>query len=171
MNDPQSNISNYTSHQDEDEIDLAKYFQIISDHKWSIMGFALFVTLLTMIVVSSMDNIYQSTLTLLIESEAENVVSIDEVYGIPGSIPQYFETQNQILQSRKLAEKVIDVLYISIHPDFDPKLQKPGIVKSVFSMLSGDTTTDEVKQAPKYVIRNSIVGRFRQRLKISPRSK
>ena len=102
MNDPESNISNYTSHQDEDEIDLVKYFQIISDHKWSIMGFALFVTLLTMIVVSSMDNIYQSTLTLLIESEAENVVSIDEVYGIPGSIPQYFENPESNLTISKI---------------------------------------------------------------------
>ncbi len=168
MNDPQSNISNYISHQDEDEIDLANYFRIISAYKWSIIGFSLFVTLLTTLVVSSMDPVYEATLTILIESEEENVVSIEEVYGIPRAIDQYFETQNQILQSRNLAEKVIDALNIRHHQDFDPALQKPGVLQTMFSWLPEGTHADEIVAVPEYVIRNGIVGKFRNSLKVTP---
>ena len=112
MNDPYSNIDDYSARMDENEIDLAAYFKILSIHKWSIIGFAIFITLLTTLVVSSMPPVYEATLTLLIESQEENVVSIEEVYGIPSSIAQHFETQNQVLQSRLLAEKVIDALDI-----------------------------------------------------------
>ena len=168
MNVPQSDIGDYSSRLDEDEVDLAKYYRIIFAHKWSVMGFSLFVTLLTLLFVSSMDLIYEAKLTILIESEEENIVAIDEVYGIPGSIKQYFETQNLILQSRNLAEKVIDKLNLSIHPDFDPALQKPGIVKRFFSWLPVGTSTDEVRVLPDYVIRNSIVGKFKRNLKVAP---
>ena len=168
MNVPQSDIGDYSSRLDEDEVDLAKYYRIIFAHKWSVMGFSLFVTLLTLLFVSSMDLIYEAKLTILIESEEENIVAIDEVYGIPSSIKQYFETQNLILQSRNLAEKVIDKLNLSIHPDFDPALQKPGIVKRFFSWLPVGTSTDEVRVLPDYVIRNSIVGKFKRNLKVAP---
>ena len=168
MNNPQPDISNYSSSKDEDEIDLAKYFHIISAHKWSIIGFSLFVTLLTIFYVSSLDSIYESTLTLLIESEEENVVSIDEVYGIPDAIYLYFETQNQILQSRNLAEKVIDELNLSRHADFDPALQKPGMVQTIFSWLPVGTSTDEAKSVPEYVTRNGIVAKFKNSLKVKP---
>ena len=168
MNDPQADIADYSSRLDEDEIDFVKYFRIIVAHKWSIIGFSLFVTLLTIPFVSSMDSIYVAKLTILIESEEENIVAIDEVYGIPSSIKQYFETQNLILQSRNLAEKVIDKLNLSIHPDFDPALQKPGIVKRFFSWLPVGTSTDEVRVLPDYVIRNSIVGKFKRNLKVAP---
>ena len=76
MNDPQADIADYSSRLDEDKIDFVKYFRIIVAHKWSIIGFSLFVTLLTIPFVSSMDSIYVAKLTILIESEEENVVAI-----------------------------------------------------------------------------------------------
>ena len=169
MNDLHSNINNYTVAPDEDEIDLAAYFKILSIHKWSIIGFAIFTTFLTTLVVFSMDPVYEATGTILIESQEENVVSIEEVYGIPGAIDEYFETQNQILQSRFLAEKVIDALKIPMHPDYDPDLQEPGLLQTVvswFTVYFKDDNEDVV--VPDYALRNSIVGKFKKNLKVAP---
>ena len=83
MNVPQSDIGDYSSRLDEDEIDLAKYYRIIFAHKWSVMGFSLFVTLLTLLFVSSMDLIYEAKLTILIESEEENIVAIAQSRNLP----------------------------------------------------------------------------------------
>ena len=147
MNHPDSNIDNYAVRADEDEIDLAAYFRILSIHKWSIIGFSMFITMLTTLVVFSMDPVYEATMTILIESQEENVVSIEEVYGIPGAIDEYFETQNQILQSRFLAEKVIDALNIPMHQEYDPEQQEPGLVQTVISWLPVDFTDEIIRQS------------------------
>src|SRR5438045_5937611 len=65
-----------------DEIDLRHYWSIINRRKWSIIGLALAVDLLTTLVVFAMTPIYRASATLLIESQAPNVVSIQEVYGL-----------------------------------------------------------------------------------------
>ncbi len=151
----------------EDEIDLGEYLHILSAYKWSILGFAIVVTLLATLVVFSIEPVYESTATLLIESEKENVISIEEVYGIPGANDEYFETQNQILQSRNLAEKVIDKLKIPTHPEFDPEQQEPGLRESIMSWLPIDLMEDE-EVVPDYAIRNDIVTKFIDQLKVSP---
>ena len=168
MNHPDSNINNYAVREDEDEIDLAAYFRILSIHKWSIIGFSIFITMLTTLVVFSMDPVYEATTTILIESQEENVVSIEEVYGIPGAIDEYFETQNQILQSRYLAEKVIDALNIPMHQEYDPELQEPGLVQTVISWLPVGFTDDDDEVVPDYAVRNGIVDKFRNNLKVAP---
>jgi polysaccharide biosynthesis transport protein len=157
----------HVHHHDEDEINLGEYLHILSTHKWSIIGFAIVMTLLTTLVVFSIEPVYEATATILIESEEENVVSIEEVYGIPGANDEYFETQNQILQSRNIAEKVIDVLKIPTHPEFDPEQQEPSLREKIMSWLPIDLF-EEDEVVPDYAIRNSMVGKFRDQLNVSP---
>ena len=166
MEDVYKKMNPYST-QIDDEINLEEYLRILSIHKWSIIGFAIVITLLTMLVVFSIEPVYEATTTVLIESEEENVISIEEVYGIPGANDEYFETQNQILQSRDLAEKVISALDIPNHPEFDPALKEPGLLQSVLSWLPAGLLHDE-EVAPDYAVHNSIVGQFRESLKVAP---
>lgn len=53
---------------------------------------------------------YASHASLLIESEQANVLSIEEVYGLDSSRKEYFQTQYEILRSRKVAQRVVDKL-------------------------------------------------------------
>jgi len=169
MNDLLSNIDNHNIYLDEDKFDLAKNFRVIYIHKWSIIGFAIFITFLTTLYTSKLVPIYEATVTILIESQEENIISIEDVYGPTGRHREYFETQNQILKSRHLAEKVIDELNIPKHPDFDPNIRKPaGLVQTVFSWLRKDSTDDEKVTPPDYIVRNGIVGKFRGNLKVAP---
>ncbi|WP_027856292.1 GumC family protein [Marinobacterium jannaschii] len=103
----------------DDVIDLRQYWRTISRRKWSILGFALVVTLLAAMVVFSMEPVYRATATLLIESKQAKVVSIEEVYGLDGGNNEYYLTQFEILKSRKLSEKVIQRYSLLDHPEFN----------------------------------------------------
>ena len=171
MNDQLSNIDNHNVLLDEDKIDLAANFRILYFYKWSIIGFAIFITFLTSLYVSSLVPIYEATATILIETQEDNIIAIEEVYSAQSIFRnrEYFETQNQILKSRLLAEKVIDALNIPKHPDFDPDIRKPaGLVQTVFSWFRKDSTDGEKVTPPDYIVRNGIVGKFRSNLKVAP---
>ena len=70
-----------------------------------------------------MKPVYRSTATVLIEPDTSNVVSIEEVYGVGKSDEEYYKTQYKILESRVLAERVIDRLSLADHPEFLPDEQ------------------------------------------------
>ena len=151
--------------EEDDGPDLREYLRVVLDYKWAILGFAGVVTLLTALFVSGLAPVYQATATVLIESQEENVVSIEEVYGIPGANDQYFETQNRILQSRHLAEKVIDRLRIAEHPEYDPALREPGLLQSLLASLPLRPPPPPAKPQD---LRNGLVGQFRANLEVAP---
>jgi capsular exopolysaccharide synthesis family protein len=106
------------NHSADDEIDLREYWSVINRRKWGILGLALAVSLLSMLIVNSMQPIFQSTATILIEPPKKNAASLEEVYGLERVGSEYFKTQVQILSSRELAVKVIDKLNLLEHPAF-----------------------------------------------------
>ena len=103
-----------------DEIDLRHYWNIINRRKWSILGLALAVGLLTTLVVFAMTPIYRASVTLLIESQQANVVSIQEVYGLDTRSQDYLGTQYEILGARPIAETVVDRLGLIKEREFRP---------------------------------------------------
>src|SRR5947207_3223426 len=110
-----------------DEIDLRHYWSIVNRRKWSIIGLALAVGLLTTLVVFAMTPIYRASATLLIESQAPNVVSIQEVYGLDTRSQDYLATQIEIMGGRPIAETVVDGLGLIEQPEFTPPHQRPLI--------------------------------------------
>src|SRR5438105_2253498 len=110
-----------------DEIDLRHYWTIINRRKWSIIGLALAVGLLTTLVVFAMTPIYRGSATLLIESQAPNVVSIQEVYGLDTRSQDYLATQIEIMGGRPIAETVVDGLGLIEQPEFRPEHPRPLI--------------------------------------------
>jgi capsular exopolysaccharide synthesis family protein len=104
---------------DTDIIDFGQYWSTIKRFFWRIIGLALLLTVLVALVVLSMTPRYIASASLLIEAEQANVLSIEEVYGLDSSRKEYFETQNEILRSRLIAEKVVDELTLYENPLFD----------------------------------------------------
>src|SRR6202166_3732729 len=101
-----------------DQIDLRHYWDIINKRKGSIIGLAVAVGLLTTLVVFAMTPIYRASATLLIESQAANVVSIQEVYGLDTRNLDYLATQTAIMGGRPIAEAVVDGLGLVEQPEF-----------------------------------------------------
>src|ERR1700682_2772103 len=110
-----------------DAVDLRYYWNIINRRKWSIIGLALAVGLLTTLVVFAMTPIYRASAMLLIESQAANVVSIEEVYGLDTRSQDYLATQIEIMGGRPIAETVVDGLGLIEQPEFRPEHQRPLI--------------------------------------------
>ena len=68
----------------DEEIDLLKLFFTILHYKWSILALAITVSVLAAMWAYSLVPIYRATAFLLIESEEAKVISIEDVYGLPG---------------------------------------------------------------------------------------
>lgn len=118
-------------------IDVSQYWRAVTRNKWSIIGFALVMSLVVSLFVMAMTPLYQSSTTLLIETERTNVMSIEEVYGFDSSRREYYLTQYEILRSRQIAERVVKRLNLTEHPLFDPvqlAKNKSGLASSLSSM-------------------------------------
>jgi len=155
---------------EDDEIDLRQYLHVIMKYKWSILGLTFVVSLLTVLVLFSIEPTYQATATVLIESQENKIVSIEEVYGIGAATNQYFETQNQILRSRDLAEKVIDRLNLQTHPEFDPTREKTGFSVSLDprAWIPKSWLAESDVPRSEHDLRNSVVSAFMDRLTVTP---
>ncbi len=153
-----------------EEIDLYEYWRIVNRYKWSIVALTFVVSVAAVVVVLSLTPIFGATATLLIESEEVNVVSIEEVYGVDSSKREYYQTQFQILSSRKIAERVIDELDIQNHPEYDPSVDRGfslgSLIGSVLSLLTPPAEDAEPPTADQ--IRQNIVRAFMGNLTIQP---
>jgi polysaccharide biosynthesis transport protein len=105
---------------DDDDIDLHHLWQVVR-HSWrGIFGLCLVVSLLTTLWVMRIDPVYRASTTIMIESQEAKTVSIEEVYGQPQGIREYFLTQFEIIKNRDIAELVADELDLWNNPLFAP---------------------------------------------------
>lgn len=92
-------------------LDIQQYLRILRKHKWPIMLFSALVTVCAGYYAYTATPIYSATSTLLIESQQQaNVLSIEELIGSDTESSDYYQTQFELLKSRRLAERVIDYL-------------------------------------------------------------
>jgi len=160
MTNPLSNAAS------EGDINFRQYWGIININKWGIAGLAAVVVAATVVVVSAMTPVYEATATLLIEAEEANVVSIEEVYGIDSSQGEYYQTQFEILDSRRLAERVIKELGIRNHPEFDPDNPENTSMRGTFmSYIPLLPPSEPAGEDQKW---QGVVADFRERLIIRP---
>jgi succinoglycan biosynthesis transport protein ExoP len=107
----------------EEPADLRHYWGVVDKHKWRILGLTFVVALLTWLVTLSLEPVYRSTATLLIEASPAKFIKIPNVYESGFQSYQYYETQYQILHSRALAEYVVNRFQLWKQPAFNPAAQ------------------------------------------------
>ncbi|MCH8080172.1 MAG: polysaccharide biosynthesis tyrosine autokinase [Proteobacteria bacterium] len=158
----------------DEEIDLLKLFFTVLKYKWSILALAITVSVLASLWAYSLVPIYRATASLLIESEEAKVISIEEVYGLPGGNWEYYETQLHVLRSRTLARKAFDSLNLEKHPEYLPGnkpksfLAKIDIKKWIMNLLPDGSVEEDKPRAPVDEItrKNILVGGLMGRLDI-----
>ncbi len=134
----------------------------LSKHKWSALGLAAVVAMVTAVVVYSTTPIYRGTTTLLIESGKNKVVSIEEVYSGISPNREYFQTQVELVKSRELAQKLVDKLKLTTHPAFDPRQQAADTSHFALPWKSSAPNAPPTEEA----IRNAAVGRVMTGLQV-----
>lgn len=149
---------------DDDIIDLRQYFRVLNRYKWGIAGLALAMSVLVGLITFSMTPIYSAQATLLIESSAADVVSIEEVYGLESASDEYFQTQFEILKSRSLITATIEKVGLLTHPAFTP--EDSGFSwKGIFPFNLIFAATEEPSEE---VVMQHAINRFSSALTISP---
>ena len=99
----------------EKEKHLWDYLQVIRKRGWT-MIVAFFVVVISVTIFSFRQTpVYQATARILIEKETPHVLSFKEVLDLETSDQEYYQTQYNILKSRKLAKQVIEELGMGEH--------------------------------------------------------
>lgn len=151
---------------EEDAVDLRQYGRILRKHWLGVVSFVIAVSLLSLPVIFSLVAIYKGTTTLLIESQAGNVVSIEEVYGLDSSGGEYYTTQQEILRSRSLVKRVISRLNLAGNADFI--LKKKPLLGFDWKSVLPDSWQNEVPELSQEVRLEQAIGYFQKNLEIEP---
>ena len=118
----------FEPHQPEiDSLDLVRYWRAITRNKWRILALMVLAGLLATLYAYSLQPIYRSTATLLVEGSRTKGATIDDLYvAYGGTTRDYYLTQFEIIKSREFAERLVRVMGLTKHPEFDPRqAQKP----------------------------------------------
>ncbi len=157
-----------------DEINLKEYLRVLIKNKWMIAFMTAITTGLAIAYVTSATPIYQASSTLLIEGDQNNVVSIQELYGFDASDTDYFQTQFEILKSRELAEKIVDKLGLTEHPDFTTSSGFDAMAAARKLLGMAETASAPDKQAEMLsamdpeMRRRFVAQQFLDRLSVEP---
>ena len=138
----------------------------ISKHKWSALGLAMAIALLTTLIVFVIQPTYRSTATLMLESNKSKVVSIEEVYSAMSNNREYYQTQAEILKSEELARRIVAKMRLVDHPVMDPRKQQESgfsLKKLVPAAWMGE---DEADKFTPEKLQAAVIARFKKELTI-----
>ncbi|MEW6456129.1 MAG: polysaccharide biosynthesis tyrosine autokinase [Acidobacteriota bacterium] len=136
---------------DETEINLRDYWNVVWKRKWTIITFTLVLVATVMIMTFTANPTYIARGSLLIEKEP-NIFTFEEIFQIETYRDDYYQTQYKLLQSRTLADKVVERLKLYENEEF---IGKPGKRKKPVD-----------KSDP--VFRSSLIDSFLGRLDVKP---
>ncbi|HEY5579756.1 MAG TPA: polysaccharide biosynthesis tyrosine autokinase [Rhodoferax sp.] len=150
----------------EPRLDFVEYWRTLHKRKWAILAFALAVTLVAGVVAFVSTPIFEAKTTLLIETNKQKVVTIEDVYAGVGATREYFQTQVEIIKSREVALKAIAKLKLYDNPDYDPRLPKKGIAALLKQI--GFATENQPREWNEQTLTEAVYPRFAADLSIEP---
>ena len=102
-----------------DEIDLRAWFRVARKWRWLLAAVWLIVVTCAAVYGFTATPRYDATTTLLVDVQAPNVVTFEEVIEErPVRRLDYLQTQYDMLQSRSLARRTLERLDLWSHPEF-----------------------------------------------------
>jgi capsular exopolysaccharide synthesis family protein len=119
------------------ELSVVHYLQILYRRRYiAVSAFVLVFVAVTLYTVTA-TRIYEATSRILIERDAPNVVSFQEVLDQGAQSDDYYETQYGILRGRGLARRTIDALGLWTHPllNQQPGFSVRGLIMRPFDAL------------------------------------
>jgi len=148
--------------------DVVRYLRTLNRYKWGIIMVVIAVGMLAAMYASSLRPIYRSTATVMIEGGKPKIVTNQELYeSFNGSTRDYFLTQFEIIKSRELAERLVRVMQLTKHPEYDPRQQhaRPWYAEWVperfLPAISGNAVNEEV-------LEESVVAQVMGQISLQP---
>jgi polysaccharide biosynthesis transport protein len=133
------------------DINLMDYWAVVLKRKWTVLSFAVPLLVIVIILSFAIKPTYTAKGTLLIEKEP-NILSFEEILQIESFNDDYYQTQYKLLQSRSLADNVIEGQKLFENAKFTGRLKKNG---------QGAEGTDQK-------FRSKLIDGFLDRLEVNP---
>lgn len=147
-----------------EKVEWKEYWRSIKKRLWMIVLATVVITVATAAYAWTMQPIYRSTATLLIESAKAKILSIDEVYSGVSQDREYYQTQVEILRSRDVALRAVQATSLWERPGFDPRVQ-PTRWSRWTSFASGPEAPQPSTPA---ALAEATVGKFSDSLSVEP---
>lgn len=115
---------------EEDSINLRHYWSVILRRKWTVLTFFAIVVVAGMTSTYLTTPIYRATTTLQIDQEEAKIVQYEQVQSSQQTgwdSEEYMRTQQEVLKSRGIAERVVNELNLVEHPLFNSQPKKSGL--------------------------------------------
>lgn len=109
---------------------LRDYLYVVRRHLWVVLAAIILVGAGFFFRTSRQRPVYQANAQLIIERQIPNILTLREMMEYDTVDEQYYPTQYRILQSRSLAQSVIDRLRLAEHPEFARPPVKEGVTLS-----------------------------------------
>lgn len=149
---------------DDDVIDLGQYIRILKRRKWSIVVITLCFIALGIFYVSRATPIFQASAKIQADPVQPNATAQDQ-YIMNSMVFLFYETQYEIIQSRKVAETVVDKLnLVARYKKEQAELKAAGesesivttVKKAIKSLLSSDETEQVLVQLTDKQLRTML---------------
>ena len=91
-------------------IDPYFYYVVLLKYKKQLLFIPLLIGLVIFLISKSLTPVYQSSASLIIETENTNIIDIDEVYdpSLRNNQKSFLNTQVQILNSKEIISRMLD---------------------------------------------------------------
>ena len=164
---------------EQQQVTLRDQLLKLKRRRWLILGTMAVLTLLTWLFVERMTPLYTATSTVMIETRQQQTLDVESVVsGLPPDV-ETIQGEIAIIQSRGLAQKVVDKLSLDRLPEFNPDLREKsffdpvGWVKGGVNWVVGlfSAETPQPAADPKEELRNRIVSNVLNKLEAKPRGR
>jgi capsular exopolysaccharide synthesis family protein len=123
--------------EDDDSINLRAYWTVVMRRKWTVLTFFAIVVVAAMTATYLTTPIYRASATLQIDAEEAKIVQFEQVTSNAQSSwdsTEYLRTQQEVLKSRALAERVVNELNLTEHPAFN-RPPEPSLLQTLLPWL------------------------------------
>ena len=105
--------------------ELVRYWRAINRHRLGIALLVVAVGVLAAMYSFSLQPVYRSTATVLLDPVKKKSVTNEEIFeSMSGTPRDYYLTQIEIMKSRDFAERLVRVLNLTKHVEYDPRQQR-----------------------------------------------
>ena len=146
-------------------VDWRNYGRSIWKRRWWIGLAALAATAAAVMYAQSIQPVFRSTSTMLVESGKAKIVSIEEVYNAVSQDREYFQTQVEILRSYDVAMRTVIETKLWDEPEFDPRSPKRSLQGQIKDYLS--PPPPQPAWTPK-ALAEATVGKYLGAISIEP---
>ncbi|MFK8496283.1 GumC family protein [Aeromonas hydrophila] len=110
----------------ESRIDFSAPWRALKANWWKVVLFALLMTLAAAPFILVMPPYYQASAALLLKADTDSASPVEPIYRVDTSRREYYNTQFELLKSRRVADKVVTSLGLADEPEFNGQPDPDG---------------------------------------------